>query len=248
MLCHRVVCVLLYRWPGVLVKGERFASHRRVGSLLQAARVHARRGVDELVLLDVEATAEGREPDYALVQQVTEGCFVPVAVGGGVKTAEHVKGLLRAGADKVVIGAAARSDPPMLRSLAERFGCQCLTVAIDCFADEEWLRCRRSASDVVAAGAGEILLTDAQRDGLLTGYNLGLCRTVRQVVDVPLVLAGGAGTYQHFAEGLDAGADAVAAGAMWQFTEQTPAEAARYLVVRGYRVRLPVEQQEEIVV
>ena len=248
-LCHRIVCVLLYDGAGLLVKGEGFARNRRVGDVLQAARVHARRQVDELVLLDVTASQEGRGPSCALVERVTRTCFVPVAAGGGVRTSEDVRRLLRAGADKVVLGTAAVECPTLLPRLARRFGSQCLTVAIDVGSDGSVWTCsgtyptRRDAGtvarQVTTTGAGEILLTSIGRDGTMEGYDLDLCRCVRADVDVPLVLAGGAGTYAHLAEGLAAGADAVAAGAMWQFTEQTPAGAARYLAERGYPVRLP---------
>lgn len=248
MLCHRVVCVLLYRPPGILVKGERFSHDRCVGSALQAARVHARRQVDELILLDVTATQDGREPDYALIERVTDSCFVPVAAGGGIRTEEHVRKLLRAGADKVVIGTAAVERLSILKPLIERFGSQCLTVAVDARYGWAWthsgtcpshLRAADVAGTAARVGAGEILLTDIDRDGKLQGYNLGLCRRVREEISVPLVLAGGAGTYEHLADGLEAGADAVAAGAMWQFTEHTPAGAAQYIAERGYSVRVP---------
>jgi cyclase len=246
MLATRVIPVLLRRGHQ-LVKGVGFDSWRSVGHALQAIRVYQSRDVDELVVLDVAATPEGRGPDLDLVKSFASDCFMPVTVGGGVRSCEDIRALLAAGADKVAIGTAAIDNPDLIAEASRRFGAQAVTVAIDVKAGTVWSfcgsRCRDLdpvgwATKVAAAGAGEILLTSVERDGSLAGYDLDLIRSVSEAVSIPVVAAGGAGTYEHLAEALQAGAHAVAAGAMWQFTDATPQGAARYLASRGFPMRL----------
>jgi cyclase len=171
---------------------------------------------------------------------------MPLTVGGGVNSLEHFRELLRNGADKVAINTAAVEDPAIVSRAAEKFGRQAVTVSIDvkdgyvqthCGTFRTNLRPVEWARECERLGAGELLLTSVSRDGTLAGYDTELIRSVSEVVSVPVVACGGAGTYEHLKEGLDAGAHAVAAGAMWTFTDCTPAGAAEYLHKAGVRVR-----------
>lgn len=232
-LAKRVIPVMLVKGQ-TLVKGTKFNPWRSIGHAAQAARVHARRGVDELCILDVAATAEGRGPDLELVRQLSEDCYVPITVGGGVKTLHDIDSLLRAGADKVCIGAGKSLE--FVRAAADRFGRQALVVSVDAGPAHE--RLPHVAAEMYAAwGAGEILLQCVERDGMMQGYDLDLIRAVTQAVDVPVIASCGAGLYEHMHEALRAGADAVAAGAMFAFTDQTPKGAAQYLKAKGWEMR-----------
>jgi cyclase len=250
-LATRIIPVLLSR-GGTLVKGRRFSHSRVVGHALQAVRIYQGRGVDELIYLDVTATADGREPDTTLVRQLTAELFAPLTVGGGVRSLEHVRQLLANGADKVAINSAILECPGLIAEAAAKFGRQAVVAAIDVRTSSDgrataWTRCagRDSGIDpgdlarmVEAQGAGEILLTSADRDGTLQGYHLDLIARVAGAVSIPVVACGGAGTYAHLKEGLDAGAHAVAAAAMWHFTDATPRGAAQYLARNGYHTRI----------
>jgi cyclase len=250
MLTKRIIPALLVRGHQ-LVKGKRFVNGRSVGAAEQAARIYARRGVDELIILDIAATPAGRGPDFEMVERMTEGNFCPVSVGGGVRSVHDVRALLAAGADKVVIGTAAL-DLDLVSNCISRFGSQAITVALDYAGDAWYTHCGATewrapgverhqvidrAIDIAQAGAGEIILTCINRDGVMDGYDLDMIRAVSNAVDIPLVAAGGCGTYQHMYEAIQAGADAVAAGAMFLFTDATPAGAAAYLTERGIPCR-----------
>jgi cyclase len=248
----RVIPTLLYRDFG-LVKGVRFDSWRHVGSPMQAIKVYNMRGVDELVFLDVAATPNDRPPDFELIDDLADDCFMPMAVGGGVRTVDDVRRLLQVGADKVVIGTAAVTTRVVVTDAARRFGSQCVVVAIDTAAGDGGratvrVRCGREdtgldpvelAVRMEALGAGEILLTSVDRDGTMEGYDLASLAAVSAAVSVPVIASGGAGTYEHMSSALgDGGASAVAAASMFHFTEQTPMEAKVHLRSRGFPVRL----------
>lgn len=239
-LATRIIPTLLCRGRQ-LVKGKQFNAWRSVGVVAQAVRVYQERGVDELVLLDIGATPEGRGPDLRLVEELTAGCFMPLAIGGGVRTLEDVRALLRAGADKVVIRSAGIE---FARAAAKVVGRQAIVAALDVYGlhGEPWVNgfdWRAAAQRWARAGAGEILLTSVHHEGTMQGYNLELISAVSRAVDVPVIAHGGAGTYQHMLEAVRAGASAVAAGAMFQFTDATPAGAARYLAEHGVETRVP---------
>lgn len=250
MLKVRVIPTLLLKGSG-LVKGQGFDSWRRVGTLLPAVKVYDLRQVDELALLDIEATAAGRDPDYETVADAAAECFVPLAAGGGVRTLDHIKGLLNAGADKVVVGTAALERPSLIDEAAARFGAQCVVVSIDfrrtadgasrCFSRSGTVDAGRDAVgwavEAARRGAGEILLTSIERDGTMAGYDLDLVRAVASAVPVPVIASGGAGTYDHMAEALASGASAVAAASIFHFTERTPLEAKRHLAALGHPMR-----------
>lgn len=228
-LAVRVIPTLLARGDQ-LVKGQRFDAWRSVGHVLQAARVHAKRGVDELVVLDIAATPEGRGPNLALVEKICEAMFTPVTVGGGVRSVQDVRDLLNAGADKVAI----RTEVNVIARAADKFGRQAIVAAVDYRDDETGVadRVRRIAD----MGAGEILFTAMDREGVMEGYDLERLREAASV-DVPVIAHGGCGTYAHMREALEAGASGVAAGAMFQFTDSTPRGAAQYLARHGYETR-----------
>ena len=248
----RVMPTLLYKEVG-LVKGTSFDSWRRVGSAMQAVKVYNMREVDELVYLDVTATAEKRPPDFESVDELADECFMPLTVGGGVRTVEDVRRLLQVGADKVSINTAVVEDPTIIREIARRFGSQCVVVSIDArrLADGAYEVYTHSgmvatgrdpislAQEVESMGAGEILLTSIDRDGTMTGYDIELTRQVCETVSVPVIASGGAGSYLHMAEVLQQGhASAVAAASIFHFTHQTPLEAKCYLRKEGINVRL----------
>lgn len=248
----RVMPTLLYKEFG-LVKGVGFDSWRRVGSAMQAVKVYNMREVDELVFLDIAATRDGRPPDFQLIDELADECFMPMTVGGGVRTVEDVRGLLQVGADKIALNTAAVANPELVRAISRRFGSQCVVVSID-FRRHEDGRCEaythaggvrtgyepvRLARQAEAMGAGELLLTSIDRDGTMTGYDLEAIREVSDAVSIPVIASGGAGQYEHMAEVLREGhATAVAAASMFHFTEQTPLEAKKYLHERGFDVRL----------
>jgi cyclase len=246
MLARRIIPVMLQR-GSTLVKGARFNGWRSVGHAQQAVAIHQARGVDEMIYLDIAATPERRGPNIALVEQLTRECFMPITVGGGVRSVEDVRALLRAGADKVAIGTAAIEVPAIVQNIAREFGCQAVTVSIDVRDGQVWSRCGQEptnwrpeiwAAIMADAGAGEILVTSINREGTLEGYDLELVHAVSQAVDVPVIANGGAGSYEHLLEGIRAGASAVAVGALFQFTEATPRGAANYLHQHGVEVRI----------
>ena len=251
MLKVRIIPVLLARGRE-LVKGERFQSWRRVGTVMQAARVHQMRGVDELILLDIEATREGRGPDLDLVRDLTGECFMPITVGGGVSSVDHVRSLLRAGADKVSIGTAAaeglsRPRPALIADSSLAVGAQAVVVSMDVRDGEVVTRNgdHRTGLDPVAwaqtvaeAGTGEILLCSVDRDGTMQGYDLELIRAVAGAVSIPVIASGGCRDYADMADALRAGAHAVGVGALFTFTDATPRGAAVYLSQHGFPARL----------
>lgn len=251
MISKRIIPTILTRGRQ-MVKGVRFDAWRSVGLAAQAVRVHQLRGVDELVLLDIAATAEGRGPDLELVSELSTDCFMPLAVGGGVRSLEQVIALLRAGADKVVIGSAALEQPYLVTRCARVVGSQAIVVALDVAADGT-VRSRNGhhhppeplcgpalsvAAFLAARGAGELLLTSISREGTLAGYDLELIHRIAPNLPIPVIAHGGCGSYEHMREAIEAGADAVAAGAMFQFTDQTPEDAARYLAEHGIETRI----------
>ena len=251
MIKVRVIPTLLFKDFG-LVKGVAFDSWRRVGSAMQAIKVYNLREVDELVFLDISATAAGRCPDFETVDDLADECFMPMTVGGGVRTLEDVRRLLQVGADKVAINTAAAEDPNLIRQIAEKFGSQCVVVSIDVKhhgngAYEVYTHCgtRATGLDPVAfakqmeeAGAGEILLTSIDRDGTMTGYDVQLTRQVSEAISITVIASGGAGNYDHMADVLRHGkASDVAAASIFHFTQQTPLEAKHYLAQCGFRMR-----------
>lgn len=250
MLKVRVIPTLLWKNLG-LVKGVGFDSWRRVGAVLPSVKVYNMRQVDELIFVDIAATGENREPDYESISEFSAECFVPLTVGGGVRSVEHVTKLLLAGADKIAINSAAYENPQLIRDMVNRFGAQCVVVSIDvrntngkyeCFSESGSRATGRDpvawAREVAAYGAGEILLTSVERDGTMNGYDLDLVRLVSSAVSIPVIASGGAGNYEHMYAAIAEGkASALAAASIFHFTEQTPIEAKRFLASKGLPVR-----------
>lgn len=251
MLKVRVIPTLLWKDFG-LVKGIGFDSWRRVGPVLPAIKIYNARDVDELVLVDITASQEENAPDHDSVSDFSEECSVPLTVGGGIASLEHMLSLLHAGADKIAINTAAYSNPALIDAAAGRFGAQCVVASIDarrmnggeyrCFSHAATVETGKEvvawARELVDRGAGEILLTSIDRDGTMTGYDLELVELVAQAVDIPLIASGGAGNYQHMIEVVQqAGASAVAAASIFHFTELTPAGAKSAMQAAGIPVR-----------
>lgn len=250
MLKIRVIPTLLLREVN-LVKGPGFDSWRAVGSPLQSVKVFNRRDVDELVLLDIAATPENRGPDIAMFAALAQECFVPLTVGGGITELDHIRALLRAGADKVSIGTGAYRTTQIIRRGADAFGSQCIVVSIDyitrddgtreCFSNCGTLATGRDpvewAQEMEHLGAGEIQLTSIERDGLMEGYDLETIAKVSEAVAIPVIASGGAGKYEDMELAIHSGASAVSAASIYLFTQATPLEAKAHLSSVGVPVR-----------
>jgi len=226
MLAARIIPTILSK-NGNLVKGEGFAADRICGNALQAARIHAMRGVDELLIFDLSC----EEPNYDMVRSLTETSFTPVTVGGGIKTVQHAQRLLRAGADKVCI----KGPEQLVEEISKKFGSQCVALSIE-MRDRDM----HSGGEILYASkyAGELIIQSVDRDGTMVGYDLDLIADAAEHVGVPIVASGGCSGYEDMYDALDAGASAVAVGALFQFTDCTPKGAAEYLNDRGVEVRL----------
>jgi len=252
MIKTRIIPTLLYKNYG-LVKGVRFDSWRRVGSLLQSVKVYSMRGVDELIFLDISATLERRRPDFELIDDFADECFMPLTVGGGIKTVDDVMLLLKSGADKVAVNSQAVNSPDIIRDAAKSFGSQCIVVSIDAKRKpgNQFEVCIQNGTRATGIdpeefarkmedfGAGEILLTSIDQDGTMLGYDLELIRNVTRAVSIPVIASGGAGPFPNMLEALTEGkASALAAASIFHFTEATPMGIKKYLAERGIRVRL----------
>lgn len=252
MLKVRIIPVLLYRDYG-LVKGIGFDPSRTVGNPMQAVKVYNLRAVDELVFFDVTATQQDRTPDYDLIDELADECFMPLTVGGGVRSIDHVHRLLQVGADKVSLGTALVESPELLAAGARRFGTQCMVASIDYRTLPDgtrrvWTRSATVATDidpvtlarqVEGEGAGEILLTSIERDGTMAGYDIDTIAEVSDAVRIPVIAGGGAGSYADMGDALLLGrASAVAAASIFHFTQQTPLEAKVHLRGLGLPVRV----------
>jgi imidazole glycerol-phosphate synthase subunit HisF len=247
----RIVPTLLWKEFG-LVKGVAFDSWRRTGSVLPAVKLYNAREVDELILVDITASVRGSSPDHEAVSDFAHECFVPLTVGGGIRHLPQIVALLHAGADKICLNSTLFENPGLVDEAARQFGSQCVVVSVDvrrldagqmtCLSHAgtrdrhrgpvEWAR------ELADRGAGEVLLTSVDRDGTMLGYDLDLIERVASKVTIPVIASGGAGNYQHMIDAVrQAGASAVAASSIFQFTEQTPAGAKAAMETAGIPVR-----------
>ena len=242
---------------GRVVKGVQFVDIRDAGDPVEVARRYDDEGADEITFLDITASHEGRDTIVHVVEQVASQVFIPLTVGGGIREVADVRRMLNAGADKVAINTAAVFNPEFVREASERFGSQCIVVAVDAkrvSAEGEPLRWKifthggrkptgidaiEWSQKMVEYGAGEILLTSMDRDGTKQGFNLPLNKAVSEAVSVPLIASGGVGNLQHLADGvLKGGADAVLAASIFHFAEYTVGEAKAFMAEQGIEVRL----------
>ena len=239
---------------GRVVKGVNFVSLRDAGDPVEQARAYDAAGADELMFLDITASHEGRGAILEVVARTAEVCFMPLSVGGGVRTVEDARALLLAGADKISINTAAVEDPDLLSRCADAFGSQAVVAAVDARAVEGggWrvftyggrrdtgLDAAAWAAEAVRRGAGEILLTSMDRDGVRSGYDLGLLRAVTNAVKVPVIASGGAGEARHMVEAVtEGGADAVLAASIFHFGDVSIREVKAAMAAAGVPVRTP---------
>ncbi|MEY4685836.1 MAG: hypothetical protein RLZ25_2295 [Pseudomonadota bacterium] len=240
---------------GRVVKGVKFLEIKDAGDPVEIARRYDLEGADELTFLDITASSDDRETMVHVVEKVAGEIFIPLTVGGGIRTLEDIRRMLNAGADKVSINSAAVYRPEFVREAAERFGSQCIVVAIDAKRvasdPDRWeifthggrkptgIDAVEWARKMVDYGAGEILLTSMDRDGTKVGFDLALTRAVSEAVHVPVIASGGVGNLDHLAEGITEGkADAVLAASIFHFAEYSVREAKDHLRARGIEVRL----------
>ncbi|MEO1152465.1 MAG: imidazole glycerol phosphate synthase subunit HisF [Pseudomonadota bacterium] len=238
---------------GRVVKGVNFVDLIDAGDPVESAQAYDAAGADELCFLDIHATHENRGTMYDLATRTAEQCFMPLTIGGGVRTVDDVRNLLLAGADKVSFNSAAVADPDVVAHAADRFGSQCIVVAIDAktVSPGKWeifthggrrptgIDAVEFSRTVVAKGAGEILLTSMDRDGTRAGFNIPLTRAIADAVPVPVIASGGVGTLDHLVEGVTEGrASAVLAASIFHFGDYTIREAKEHMVAAGIPMRM----------
>lgn len=242
---------------GRVVKGVKFLDIRDAGDPVEVAKRYDEQGADEITFLDITATHEGRDTMVHTVEKMASQVFIPLTVGGGIRTCEDIRTMLNAGADKVSINSAAVTNPDFVREAAERFGSQCIVVAIDAKKvshpgePDKWeifthggrkptgLDAVEWAKKMVDLGAGEILLTSMDQDGVKNGYDIGVTRAISEAVHVPVIASGGVGNLDHLVEGcIEGKADAVLAASIFHFNEYSIPQAKEYMRERGIEVRL----------
>ncbi|MBM7699630.1 imidazole glycerol phosphate synthase subunit HisF [Kurthia huakuii] len=252
MLTKRIIPCLDVK-EGRVVKGVQFVSLRDAGDPVELAKFYNEQGADELVFLDISATHEGRETMVDVVRETASALSIPFTVGGGIRTLEDMKRMLRAGADKVSVNSAALQNPQLIKEGSDYFGAQCIVVAIDAKWSEEdgtWMIYTHGgrnklqkeaiawAKEAVALGAGELLVTSMDKDGEKSGFDNALLKEIRAAVNVPVIASGGAGNAEHFYETLtEADADAALAASIFHYKETSVAEVKNYLRNKGVAVR-----------
>lgn len=250
MLKHRIIpCVLLKNWQ--LVKSIQFRDFRTIGHPISTVRIYNARNVDELIVLDIDASINNEEINLELIRDMSDECFMPLTIGGGIRTIENIYQVLNAGADKIAINTEALENPDFIRQASNIFGSQCIVVSIDVKRTEEgqykiynkklgeierdpfhW------AKECESLGAGEILLTSIDNEGLQNGYDLELLSEMVKFVRIPIIINGGCGIPQHCSEAIMSGADAVAASSIFHFSQFTPNDIKRSMSEDHLPVRL----------
>lgn len=242
---------------GRVVKGVQFVDIRDAGDPVEVAKRYNEQGADEITFLDITASHEGRDTTVHTVERMASEVFIPLTVGGGIRTCEDIRRMLNAGADKVSINSAAVYNPEFVAEAAARFGSQCIVVAIDAKSVSQpgeaprWeifthggrkptgIDAVEWAVKMTELGAGEILLTSMDQDGVKNGYDLGVTRAISDAVNVPVIASGGVGNLDHLVDGvIEGGADAVLAASIFHFNEYTVPEAKQYMAERGIEMRL----------
>jgi cyclase len=242
---------------GRVVKGVNFVDIRDAGDPVEIAARYNEQGADEITFLDITASHEGRDTTVHRVEAIAREVFIPLTVGGGIRSVEDIRGMLNAGADKVSINTAAIHDPDLVRRASERFGAQCIVVAIDAKRVDDvdgkpryeifthggrkstGINAVEWAQRMAKLGAGEILLTSMDRDGTRDGFELGVTRAITDAVDIPVIASGGVGNLQHLVDGVtQGGADAVLAASIFHFGEFTVGQAKEYMAAAGIEVRV----------
>ncbi len=257
MLKKRIIPILLWKDTG-LVKGKKFNSWRRVGSVLPAIKIFNLRDVDELVLLNIESHENKKKPDLSFIETCLKHCNVPMTVGGGIDTIDYARELLKIGADKLSINTAAYSNIDLINNLSKEFGKQCVVASVDykknidgelkCYSHNgkketiynplEWV------SKIEKNGAGEILLTNIDNEGSMNGYDIDLAKILTRKINIPFICSGGAGNSSHICElFLKTNVSAAAVSSMFQFTEQTPNDVKLYLNSKNIKIRKNVKIQ-----
>ena len=252
MISKRIIPCLDVK-DGRVVKGVQFLNLRDAGDPVEIAKKYSEEGADEITFLDITASHEDRDTMIDVVKRTASEVFVPLTVGGGVRTLEDVRNLLLAGADKIAINTAAVKNPQFVRQASEKFGSQCIVVAIDARSNgkDKWevythggrnptgIDATEWAVKMESFGAGEILLTSMDRDGTKDGYDIDLTKSISRVVRIPVIASGGAGNIDHLLEGINRGeADAVLCASIFHYGEYTISEAKEYLRSKGVSIRI----------
>ncbi|GGY36054.1 imidazole glycerol phosphate synthase subunit HisF [Bacterioplanes sanyensis] len=238
---------------GRVVKGVNFVGIRDAGDPVEIARRYNDQGADEITFLDITASHEGRETTVHMVEAIAEQVFIPLTVGGGIRELADIRRMLNAGADKVSINSAAVHNPELVQQASDKFGAQCIVVAIDAkqVGEHKWeifthggrkptgIDAVEWAQKMAQLGAGEILLTSMDRDGVKTGFDLGVTRAISDAVSIPVIASGGVGNLDHLVEGVQqGGADAVLAASIFHFGEYTVMQAKEHMAAAGIEMRL----------
>lgn len=251
MLKIRVIPVLLWNGREAVQSTHFKRPHRNVGSFMQHIENYEQRNIDELVILDVEASREGREPLFEDIKEFTSKIFAPVAIGGGIRTLEHVAKMLKSGADKVIINKALYEDPEFIYQAVRKFGAQAITASINNIYDHgnnifcnsdgtqtQGIPTRNVCNYAYELGVGEILLCDVWGNGVRGGYNCELLNECTYKIPIPVIAYGGCGKPEHMVDALIAGANAVAASSMFLFTDTTPRDCSIYINEKGFDARI----------
>ena len=251
MLKKRLIPTVLFK-DYALVKSIQFANLRMLGNPIQTVKVYNARNVDELVFLDVGAPIDNHHPIFSVISEISEECFMPLTVGGGIKTIDHIRKLLQIGADKVSLNTHAFTNPSLISQAANKFGRQAIVISIDAKKTkphryEVFIKGGKQntskeitmwAKEVAELGAGEILLTSIDQDGKMNGFDTTLIQQVSEAVRIPIIASGGAGIPEHFISAIKNGADAVAAASIFHFTQYTPLSIKIAMHKKGIPVRL----------
>jgi imidazole glycerol-phosphate synthase subunit HisF len=248
MLKVRVIPILTFNGFG-LVKTKRFGNPRMVGNPVQAARVYNSRGVDELVFIDIYATSQERKLNLSITKDIIKECYMPVGIGGGIDSIDDINALLRIGADKVIVKTQALTNPEFIKEAAHFFGSQCITIAVDAKKTDNGYKIHNevgidiSIEDFIKnmsdLGAGELVVTSVDNDGMMHGFDIELVREVEKLTTLPIIAVGGAGNMEHFKELFTATKiEAVGSASIFHFTQYTPLDIKKELAAIGKPVRL----------